>query len=111
MTISTTGKRNLENWQRLWKRRNFRNENLNKLNENSYKASQIDSTMKMNTIRDWRQSWGSINSNNNLKIISNHDDNIQDLWDTIKRPSLWICGVEEGTEIQTKGIKTYSIKL
>jgi hypothetical protein len=28
--------------------------------------------------------------------------NIQDFWDTIKRPNLWICGTEEGSEIETK---------
>jgi hypothetical protein len=28
--------------------------------------------------------------------------NMQDIWDTMKRPNLWIIGVEEGEEIQTK---------
>jgi hypothetical protein len=31
-----------------------------------------------------------------------------DLWDTIKRTGLRICGVEEETEIQTKGIENLS---
>jgi hypothetical protein len=30
--------------------------------------------------------------------------NLQDIWDTMKRPNLWITGVEEGEEIQTKVI-------
>jgi hypothetical protein len=29
---------------------------------------------------------------------------MQDLWDTMKRPNLWILGVEEGQKIQTKDI-------
>jgi hypothetical protein len=28
---------------------------------------------------------------------------MQDIWDTMKRPNLWITGVEEGEGIQTKG--------
>jgi hypothetical protein len=28
------------------------------------------------------------------KIISEYEYNIQDLWDTIKRTSLWIMGLE-----------------
>jgi hypothetical protein len=27
---------------------------------------------------------------------------MQDIWDTKKRPNLWIMGVEEGEKIQTK---------
>jgi hypothetical protein len=30
---------------------------------------------------------------------------MQDIWDTMKRPNLQIMGVEEGEEIQTKGIE------
>jgi hypothetical protein len=33
------------------------------------------------------------------------DYNIQELWDTIKRPNLRIHRVEEGAEIQIKGIR------
>jgi hypothetical protein len=39
------------------------------------------------------------------KNISAHEYNIQELWDRIKRPKLRICIVEEGAEIQTKGIR------
>jgi hypothetical protein len=30
---------------------------------------------------------------------------MQDIWDTMKRPNLWIMDIEKGEEIQTKGIK------
>ena len=33
----------------------------------------------------------------------NHEHNLQELWDIMKRPNLRISGIEEGTEIQTKG--------
>jgi hypothetical protein len=41
-----------------------------------------------------------------LYIITKKKDeyNIQQLWGIIKRPNLRIRGVEEGTEMQTKGI-------
>jgi hypothetical protein len=29
---------------------------------------------------------------------------MHDIWDTMKRPNLWIMDVEEGEEVQTKGI-------
>jgi hypothetical protein len=29
---------------------------------------------------------------------------MQDLWNNIKRPNLWIMSIGEGEEIQTKGI-------
>jgi hypothetical protein len=35
---------------------------------------------------------------------------MQDIWDAMKRPNLWIMGVEEGEEIQTKSIDNYSIE-
>jgi hypothetical protein len=30
---------------------------------------------------------------------------MQELWNTIKRPNLRICGMDEGPEMQTKGIE------
>jgi hypothetical protein len=37
-------------------------------------------------------------------MLRKYEWNIQDIWDIMKRPKLWIIGVEEGEEIQTKGI-------
>jgi chromosome segregation ATPase len=37
------------------------------------------------------------------KILRKHEWNMQDIWDTMKRPNLLIMGMEEGEEIQTKG--------
>jgi hypothetical protein len=39
------------------------------------------------------------------KKINTHEYNIQEFWDIIKKPNLRIHGVEEGAEIQTKGIE------
>jgi hypothetical protein len=36
---------------------------------------------------------------------NNYNHNIQDLWDTIKKQNLWVCGVEKGTKVWTKGIE------
>jgi hypothetical protein len=36
--------------------------------------------------------------------------NMQDIWETIKRWNLWVMGVEEGEEVQTKGMTTYLIE-
>jgi hypothetical protein len=41
----------------------------------------------------------------NKQWRSNHDQNFQEFWDIIKKPNLIIHGVEEGMEIQTKGIE------
>jgi hypothetical protein len=30
---------------------------------------------------------------------------MQDIWDTIKRPNLWIMEIEEGEEVKVKGIE------
>ena len=38
------------------------------------------------------------------KMVRNHEQNLQELWDTMKRPNLRIIGIEEGTEKQTKGM-------
>jgi hypothetical protein len=38
------------------------------------------------------------------RMLRKYEQNMQDIWDTIKRPNLQIMGVEEGKEIQTKGI-------
>jgi hypothetical protein len=32
-----------------------------------------------------------------------HDTNIQEIWDTIKRPNLKIIGIEKGEDSQLKG--------
>jgi hypothetical protein len=37
-------------------------------------------------------------------MLRKYEWNIQDVWDTIKRTNLWIIGIEEGEEIQIKGI-------
>ena len=36
--------------------------------------------------------------------LRNHEQNLQELWDIMKRPNLRIIGIEEGTERQTKGM-------
>ena len=38
------------------------------------------------------------------KMVRNHEQNLQELWDIMKRPNLRITGIEEGTEKQTKGM-------
>ena len=38
------------------------------------------------------------------KMVTNHEQNPQELWDIMKRPNLRIIGIEEGTEVQTKGM-------
>ena len=38
------------------------------------------------------------------KMVRNHEQNLQVLWDSMKRSNLRIIGIEEGTEIQTKGM-------
>jgi hypothetical protein len=35
---------------------------------------------------------------------------IQDIWDTMKTPNLWIMGIEEDEETQTKALTIYSIE-
>ena len=37
-------------------------------------------------------------------MVRNHEQNLQELWDVMKRPNLRIIGIEEDTEIQTKGM-------
>jgi hypothetical protein len=37
-------------------------------------------------------------------MLRKYEWNMQDIWDTMKRPNLQIMGVEEREEIQTKGI-------
>ena len=36
------------------------------------------------------------------KMVRIHEQNLQELWDIMKRPNLRIIGIEEGTEKQTK---------
>uniref|UniRef100_A0A8D2DI61 L1 transposable element RRM domain-containing protein n=1 Tax=Sciurus vulgaris TaxID=55149 RepID=A0A8D2DI61_SCIVU len=38
------------------------------------------------------------------KMVRNHEQNLQELWDIMKRPNLRIIGIEGGTEIQTKAM-------
>ena len=38
------------------------------------------------------------------KMVRNHEQNLQELLDIMKRPNLRIIGIEEGTEKQTKGM-------
>jgi hypothetical protein len=37
------------------------------------------------------------------RMLRKHKWNMQDIWDTMKRPNLQISGIEEGKEIQAKG--------
>jgi hypothetical protein len=46
-------------------------------------------------------------SENQLKTC---EKNIQELINSIKRPNLRIMGIEEGEEVQAKGIHIYSTK-
>jgi hypothetical protein len=45
-----------------------------------------------------------------VKQLKNCESNMQELSDSIKRPILRIMGIEEGEEVQAKGIHIYSIK-
>jgi hypothetical protein len=45
-----------------------------------------------------------------VKQLKNCERNMQELSDSIKRPILRIMGIEEGEEVQAKGIHIYSIK-
>uniref|UniRef100_A0A8D2DIM8 L1 transposable element RRM domain-containing protein n=1 Tax=Sciurus vulgaris TaxID=55149 RepID=A0A8D2DIM8_SCIVU len=38
------------------------------------------------------------------KMVRNHEQNLQELWDIMKRPNLRIIGIEEGLEKQAKGM-------
>ena len=38
------------------------------------------------------------------RMVRNHEQNLQELWNNTKRPNLRIIGIEEGTEILTKGM-------
>jgi chromosome segregation ATPase len=46
-----------------------------------------------------------------VKQLKNCDRNMQKLSNSIKRSKLRIMGIEEGEEVQAKGIIIYSIKL
>ena len=46
----------------------------------------------------------------NVKYNKFLAQNIQEIWDTMKRPNLRIIGIEEGEELQLKAQKTYSTK-
>jgi hypothetical protein len=43
--------------------------------------------------------------------LNKNDQNLQELWDLIKRPNLRIHAVEEGTKIQTREIKKLLIEI
>jgi uncharacterized coiled-coil protein SlyX len=45
------------------------------------------------------------------KILRKYEWDMQDIWDTMKRPDLLTMGIEEGEEIQTKGIDNLSNKM
>ena len=44
-------------------------------------------------------------------MVRNYEQNLQELWDIMKRPNLRIIGIEEGTEIQTKGLNNLFNKI
>jgi uncharacterized coiled-coil protein SlyX len=41
---------------------------------------------------------------NHWRMLRKYEYSMHDIWDTIKRPNPWIIGIEEGEEIQTKGV-------
>jgi hypothetical protein len=43
-------------------------------------------------------------SDKDIKKIRKNGWKMQDLWDTIKRPKLWIVDLEEGEKVWTKSI-------
>jgi hypothetical protein len=45
-----------------------------------------------------------------FKQLKNCEKTMQKLTNSIKRPNLGIIGIEEGKEVQAKGIVMYSIK-
>ena len=38
------------------------------------------------------------------KMLRNHEQNFQEIWDNMKRPNLRFTRIDKGVEIQTKGI-------
>ena len=42
--------------------------------------------------------------NHTEKMVRNHEQNFQEIWNYMKRPNLRIIGIEEGLEKQTKGM-------
>ena len=38
------------------------------------------------------------------KMLRNYEQNFQEIWDNMKRPNLRFIEIDEGTEIQTKGM-------
>ena len=47
----------------------------------------------------------------NLKSNKSLTQNIQEMWDTVKRPNLRIIGIEEGEEAQIKGAENIVNKI
>jgi hypothetical protein len=45
-----------------------------------------------------------------IKQLKTYERNMQELTDSIKRQNLRIMGIEEGEEVQAKGITIYSTK-
>ncbi len=37
-------------------------------------------------------------------MLSEHEQNFQEIWDNMERPNLRFIGIDEGLEIQTKGM-------
>ena len=50
-------------------------------------------------------------SKENLKSNKSITQNIQEIWDTVKRPNLRITGIEEGEETQLKGAENIFNKI
>jgi hypothetical protein len=44
------------------------------------------------------------------RMLRKFEWSMQNIWDTMKRPNLWIMGVEEEEETQTKGTDNYSVE-
>ena len=56
-------------------------------------------------ISDSEDTIEKLNALNKENSKSNNllSQNIEEMWDTIKKPNLWIIGVEKGEELQIKG--------
>ncbi len=48
---------------------------------------------------------------NSERQVKNHEKNIQKIWDNIKKTNLRVIGIEEGIEIQTKGMSNLLNKI
>jgi hypothetical protein len=66
----------------------------NRVSETENKVEELDQTEK-----------------DHKRMLTKYEWNMQDIWDTMKRPNLWIMDIEEGEEIQTKGIDNLSNRI